>query len=368
MSAISPRTTSLHDRHLAAGAKLGDFAGWDMPLDYGSPRGEHLAVRNGVGMFDVSHMGQIEIAGPGARALLVVALTNRLAAIGPGQAQYTLMLDDDGGVIDDLIVYALIDRYLLVVNASNRDACWARIRELASGREVTVADRSDEIAMIALQGPEWERALGPLAGSPAPLGLDYFEVTEDMVATVPAFIARTGYTGEPGVEIMCPWDLAPRVWDALARGAVPAVPAGLVARDTLRTEMGYPLYGNELSRARGPIPAGLSWACDTDGLAFAGADAVRRDLDTPPAERLVGFILDEPGIPRPGQDVLIDGAVVGTVTSGTLSPTLECGIGMAYVDRQIAAPETPIVIDVRGRHRRAHIARRPLVARSPRGN
>ncbi len=366
MSAISSRTTSLHARHLAAGAKLGDFAGWQMPLDYGSPRAEHLAVRSGVGLFDVSHMGQLEVAGPDARALLVRALTNDLSAIGPGQAQYTLMLADDGGVIDDLIVYALIDRYLLVVNAANRDACWERIRAGAEGREVSVADRSDEIAMLALQGPAWEKTVAPLVGSPAPLGLEYFQITEDMVADVPAFIARTGYTGEPGVEIMCPWDLAPRVWDALIGGATPATPAGLVARDTLRTEMGYPLYGNELSRARSPIPAGLTWACDLEGLGFAGADRVRRDLEHPPAERLVGFVFDDPGIPRHGQGVLVGDRPVGTVTSGTLSPSLECGIGMAYVEADAAMPDTAIEVDVRGRPRRAHVARRPLVARSPR--
>ena len=366
MSATSSRTTSLHARHLAAGAKLGDFAGWHMPLDYGSPRAEHLAVRSSVGVFDVSHMGQIEVSGPDARALLRWALTNDLGAIGPGQGQYTLMLTDDGGVIDDLIVYALIDRYLLVVNAANRAPCWERIRSGAEGREVDVADRSDEIAMLALQGPAWALALAPLVGSPGPLGLDYFEITEDMVAHVPAFIARTGYTGEPGVEIMCPWELAPRVWDALVGGATPATPAGLVARDTLRTEMGYPLYGNELSRSRGPIPAGLKWACDTTGLAFAGAEAVRRDLEQPPAERLVAFVFDEPGIPRPGQTVRVADRPVGTVTSGTLSPSLESGIGMAYVEAGAAIPDTAIVVDVRGRPRRAHVARRPLVARSPR--
>jgi aminomethyltransferase len=366
MSAISSRTTSLHARHLAAGAKLGDFAGWQMPLDYGSPRAEHLAVRSGLGVFDVSHMGQIEVSGHDARALLVWALTNNLSAIGPGQGQYTLMLADDGGVIDDLIVYALIDRYLLVVNAANRTACWERIRAGAEGRDVSVADRSDEIAMLAVQGHTWEAALAPLIGSPGPLALDYFEVTEDMVADVPAFVARTGYTGEPGVEIMCPWDLAPQVWDALIAGATPVTPAGLVARDTLRTEMGYPLYGNELSRARGPIPAGLKWACDTTGLGFAGADAVRRDLERTPAERLVGFVFDEPGIPRPGQPVLVGERTVGIVTSGTLSPSLECGIGMAYVATDAATPDTAIVVDVRGRPRRAHVAGRPLVARSPR--
>jgi aminomethyltransferase len=366
MSAISPRTTSLYPRHFAAGAKLGDFAGWQMPLDYGSPRGEHLAVRGGVGMFDVSHMGQIEVAGREARSLLAWALTNDVAAIGPGQGQYTLMLTDEGGVIDDLIVYALLDRYLLVVNAANRDVCWARICEGAEGRDVEVAERSDEIAMLALQGPDWAKALEPLAGSPAPLGLEYFEITEDMIAQVPALVARTGYTGEPGVEIMCPWELAPRIWDALMRGSTSVTPAGLVARDTLRTEMGYPLYGNELGRDRGPIAAGLKWACDAAGLAFAGAESVRRDLEHPPSERLVAFAFDEPGIPRPGQSVLVSDVLAGTVTSGTLSPSLECGIGMAYVRSDLAMPDTAIVVDVRGRLRRGHIARRPLVARSPR--
>jgi aminomethyltransferase len=366
MTAISPRTTSLYSRHLAAGAKLGDFAGWQMPLDYGSPRSEHLAVRASVGMFDVSHMGQIEVAGRDARELLTWALTNNLGAIGPGQGQYTLMLTDDGGVIDDLIVYALLDRYMLVVNASNRNACWERIQECAAGRDVEIADRSDEVAMIALQGPEWMNALGPLVGSPSPLGLEYFEITEDMVAHVPALIARTGYTGEPGVEIMCPWESAPRVWDALLRGAVPAVPAGLVARDTLRTEMGYPLYGNELSRDRGPIAAVLSWACDTTKFGFAGAETVERDLANGVAEKLVGVIFDEPGIPRAGQDVLIGDRVVGVMSSGTLSPSLECGIGMAYIASEFAIVGTEIVVDVRGRKRQAHVARRPLVARSPR--
>lgn len=337
-----------------------------MPLDYGSPRAEHLAVRSGVGVFDVSHMGQLEVAGPDARVLLGWVLTNRLAGIGPGQGQYTLMLTDDGGVIDDLIVYALLDRYLLVVNAANRDACWARLQECARGRDVEIADRSDDIAMLALQGPDWARALGPLAGSPAPLGLDYFEITEDMIAQVPALIARTGYTGEPGVEIMCPWALAPRIWDALMRGSTPVTSAGLVARDTLRIEMGYPLYGNELSRERGPIAAGLRWACDTAQLGFAGGAAVRDDLEHPPSERLVAFVFDEPGIPRSGQRVLIGDHSVGVVTSGTRSPSLERGIGMAYVRSDLALPDTAIVVDVRGRSRRAHIARRPLVARSPR--
>jgi aminomethyltransferase len=361
------RTTSLHDRHLALGARMGDFAGWDMPLQYTSPRAEHMAVRTACGVFDVSHMGQIEVSGPESRDFLAWALTNNIREIGPGQGQYTLMLADDGGVIDDLIVYALLDRFLLVVNASNVGACLERLLDGASGRDVVVADRSGEIAMLALQGPAWAATLSALVATPAPVNLEYFEVTEDQVAGVPALIARTGYTGEPGVEIMCPWEHAPRVWDALmASGAVTA--CGLVSRDTLRTEMGYPLYGQELSLERTPVEAGLLWACDTEGARFAGAETVLRQVADGTAERLCAFELTEPGIPRPGLPVLRDGAPVGVVTSGTLSPVLDRGIGMAYVATDLARVGTDLVIDVRGRTRAARTARRPLVARSPRND
>jgi aminomethyltransferase len=361
-----PRTTSLHPRHTALGARLGDFAGWEMPLQYTTPRAEHMAVREASGVFDVSHMGQIEVTGPGARAFLARALTNDIAAIGPGQGQYTLMLTDEGGVVDDLIAYALLDRHLLVVNASNTAACLRRLTDLAEGHDVVVADRSDEVAMIALQGPRWADALAPLAASPAPLHLEYFEVTEDTLAGVPALVARTGYTGEPGVELMVPWDLAPRLWDALMRGPAPPVPCGLVARDTLRTEMGYPLYGQELTADRTPVEAGCLWACDMAGARFAGAPTVARQAAEGTRERLVAFELTEPGIPRPGQTVLSGGEPVGTVTSGTLSPVLDRGIGMAYIRRDLATPGVDIAIDVRGRSRAARTARRPLVARDPR--
>jgi len=337
-----------------------------MPLHYGSPREEHLAVRRAAGLFDVSHMGQLEVSGPEARAFLAHALTNDVTAIGPGQGQYTLMLHDDGGVVDDLIAYALLDRFLLVVNASNVAACAARLQALALGREVQVADRTHEVAMMALQGPAWEDVLRPLVATPAPLTLDYFEVTEDQVAGVPALVARTGYTGEPGVEILVPWAQAPRVWDALTRGPSGAVPAGLVARDTLRTEMGYPLYGQELTADRTPIEAGLRWACDLTHARFAGAPRLVAQAAEGTPERLCAFVFEEPGIPRPGLDVLgDDGGRVGRVTSGTLSPVLETGIGMAYVRADLATPGTPLVVDVRGKPKRARVARRPLVETSP---
>lgn len=362
--ADAPAHTSLHGRHTALGARMGGFAGWDMPLYYSTASAEHRAVRATCGLFDVSHMGQLEVSGPAAREGLSRALTNDLSAIGPGQGQYTLLCQDDGGVIDDLIVYALPDRYLLVVNASNIAACrdWLAER-LPEGAEL--ADRSPEVAMLALQGPGWADALRPLAATPLAFSLDYFDIGEDVIAGVPCLIARTGYTGEPGVELMCPWDGAPAIWDALMAVEGAPAPAGLVARDTLRLEMGYPLYGQELSRERTPIEAGLKWACDIAGGGFTGAEVMRRQVEEGTADRLTAFRLTEPGIPRPGQDVLVDGRPAGTVTSGTLSPSLDVGIGMAYVPSASAAPDTDLVIDVRGKPKAARTARRPLVATSP---
>jgi aminomethyltransferase len=356
--------TPLHERHLAAGARLGGFAGWEMPLLYTSPSDEHRAVRDDVGVFDISHMGQLEVTGEGALDFLERALTNDIRSLQEGNAQYTLLLQDDGGVIDDLIAYALPGRYLLVVNASNTDACrdWLESR---APEEVEILDCSREMAMLALQGPSYKEALRPLVGSHTPLHLDYFEATEDEVGGAPALIARTGYTGEPGVEILCAVEHAQEIWDALMDGPHPPVPCGLVARDTLRTEMGYPLYGQDLSRERTPIEAGLKWACDLEG-GFVGDEVCRRQVDDGTSEKLAAFVLTEGGIPRPGCDVLRDGSPVGRVTSGTLSPTLGVGIGMAYVASEVAAPDTEITIDVRGKTKAARIARRPLVDTSPR--
>lgn len=342
---------------------MGAFAGWDMPLYYSTARAEHTAVRTSAGIFDVSHMGQLEVSGPGAREGLARTLTNDLD-IAPGQGQYTLMLEDDGGVIDDLIVYALDDRFLLVVNASNIDACRTRLEDRLPD-DVTLVDRSPETAMLALQGPAWAGALRPLAALGTAFGLEYFSIGDDEIAGVPCRIARTGYTGEPGVELMCPWEGAPAVWDALLAGETAPVPAGLVARDTLRLEMGYPLYGQELSRERTPIEAGLKWACDLEGGRFFGAETLRRQAAEGTSERLAIFRLTEPGIPRPGQDVVIDGRPAGTVTSGTLSPSLDVGIGMAYIPSALASPDNDLIIDVRGKPKAARTARRPLVATSP---
>lgn len=360
--------TSLFERHVALGARLGPFAGWEMPLHYGSPREEHMAVRTAAGLFDVSHMGQLELSGPGAAAYLARALTNDIDRLAPGQGQYTLILADDGGVIDDLIAYRLEDaRFLLVVNASNVGPCLDRLFERLPD-DVELADISAATAMLALQGPAWEDVLSPLLGDERALHARYFDIVEGTVAGLPAQLARTGYTGEPGVEILCRWADAPAVWDALTTGAVAARAAGLVARDTLRTEMGYPLYGQELSRARTPVEAGLRWACDLEGARFAGAETCVRQAREGTDVRLAAFVLEEPGIPRPGLTVLHDGEPVGVVTSGTLSPVLERGIGMAYLRSPLAAPDTPVQIDVRGKLKRARTARRPLVDTSPKSD
>jgi aminomethyltransferase len=360
--------TPLHDRHLALGARMAPFAGWLMPIQYHGVREEHRAVRTGCGVFDVSHMGQIVVAGGGAAKFLQATLTNDVAALDVGQGQYTLVCRPDGGVIDDLIVYRTDELdFLIVCNASNIAPVAAWIDRQASGlAEVVVADNSGGYAMLAVQGSEWEAALAPMVddGWDTILGLAYFSVTRAQVAGVGCLVARTGYTGEPGVEIMCPTDRVIDVWDALLAGPAAPVPAGLAARDTLRLEMGYPLYGQELSLERTPIEAGLRWACalDTD---FVGSEVMRRQVAEGTAERLCMFELTEPGIPRAGCGVLHDGTPVGTVTSGTLSPSLDVGFGMAYVPTGLAVPDTTLTIDIRGKQKAAHTRPRPLVDTSP---
>jgi aminomethyltransferase len=365
MAADELRLTPLHNRHIAAGARFGPFAGWRMPIRYTDVRDEHLAVRERAGVFDISHMGQIEITGPGARDLLHRALTNDIERLQPGQAQYTLICQDDGGVIDDLIAYCLADRTVLVVNASNVAACDARLRGLA-GDDVVIDNRSDAQAMLAVQGPMWREAIGSFVGSPAPVTLDVFGVVDDHIAGVPCMIARTGYTGEPGVEIVCANERVGEVWDALASGPHPPTPIGLGARDTLRLEMGYPLYGHELSTGLTPIEAGLAWACDIKGGHYAGAEKMQAQVRDGVARRLVAFAMTENAIPRADCRVLADGRPVGHVTSGSLSPSLGIGIGMAYVASEHAAIGTQIQIEVRGAAKAAEIRKKPLVDTSPR--
>jgi aminomethyltransferase len=310
---------------------------------------EHRAVRSDCGAFDVSHMGELEVEGPRAGELLQGLLSNDLDRLEVGGAQYTLLTNEGGGIVDDLIVYRLEPyRYLLIVNASNREAAyaWLKEREL---RGSDVRDRSYEYALIAVQGP---RSLGRLGLPDAPA----FTFAEGSIGGVECMVNRTGYTGERGVELMCDADDTPALWDAvLERGAVPC---GLGARDTLRLEVCYPLHGNDITPDTDAISAGLGWCCALH-TEFTGADELRRIKADGPQRRLVPFVVDERAVPRHGMPI----AEGGEVTSGTHSPTLGVGIGLGYVPAELAAPDTPITLDVRGRRAAAHVVRKPIYKR-----
>jgi aminomethyltransferase len=322
------------------------FAGWEMPVQYEGVIPEHRAVREDAGVFDVSHMGEIEVEGPKAFELLQSLLSNDLGKVHVGGAQYTLLTNDRGGIIDDLIVYRLEGgRYLLIVNASNREADfgWIHEREI---RGSDVRDVSDQYVLLAVQGP---RSLERLDLDDAPA----FTWAMGEVDGIEVMVNRTGYTGEPGVELMAMEDDAATLWDAVvARGVKPA---GLGARDTLRLEVCYPLHGNDIGPDTDAISAGLGWTCalDTD---FTGAEELRRIKEQGPARRLVAFVMTEPGIPRQGM-AIVEG---GEVTSGSHSPMLDKGIGMGYVDAAYAEPGTTLTIDLRGRQRAAEVVKKPI--------
>jgi aminomethyltransferase len=350
------RRTSLYERHRDAGAKLVPFAGFEMPVSYAGVRDEHLAVREGVGMFDVSHMGEVETTGPGAAELLQRVLSNDVSKIEVGGAQYSCLCRDDGGILDDLFTYRLgDDRYLTVTNASNRDTDFAWIADHASGFDAEVRDVGDEYAMLAVQGPNARKLVAlliPDAELPKRM-----RTAELEVAGVPTLICGTGYTGEDGVELLLPADRAPDVWDALLDGG--AAPAGLGARDTLRLEVCFHLYGNDMDADRNPIEAGLGWCCKEE-TGFIGSEAVARAREEGTAERLVPFVVTGRGIPRQGNPVMHGDERVGEVTSGTQSPSMGVGIGMAYVRSGLAEPGTELEIDVRGKRRAARVESKPL--------
>jgi len=338
--------TPLYDRHVALGARMVPFAGWEMPVQYDGVIPEHRAVRTDCGVFDVSHMGELEVEGPRAHELLQSLLSNDLARIGAGQAQYTLLTNETGGIVDDLIAYRLDNfRYLLIVNASNRegDFEWLKEREIPGS---DVRDVSEEYALLAVQGPHTLERLG-LDEAPA------FTFAEGELDGVACMINRTGYTGETGVELLAVADDATALWDAVvSRGAKPA---GLGARDTLRLEVCYPLHGNDISTETDAISAGLGWVCALD-KEFTGVDELRRIKEAGPEQRLAAFVMEERAIPRQGMP--IEGG--GEVTSGTHSPMLDVGIGMGYVPAERARPETDLTLDVRGRPRRARVVKKPI--------
>jgi aminomethyltransferase len=336
------RRTPLFERHAALGARLVPFAGWEMPVQYAGISEEHRAVRTKAGVFDVSHMGELRIAGDGARDYLQGRLSNDLDRVEDGQAQYTLLTNDRGGIVDDLIAYRRgPDDYLLVVNASNVEADHAALPE--------TDDVSADWAYLAVQGPEALVRLG--------VEIEPFTFREEVdVLGVGCLVAGTGYTGERGCELACAPEDAVELWDAiLSRGIEPC---GLGARDTLRLEVCYPLHGNDITPERTPIEAGLGWACALD-KDFTGVETLRRQKEEGPARKLVAFVMDDPGIPRTGMPI----AEGGIVTSGTLSPTLDVAVGLGYVPAALAEAGTEITVDLRGRPRRAHIVRKPFYKR-----
>ncbi|HEU0303259.1 MAG TPA: glycine cleavage system aminomethyltransferase GcvT [Gaiellaceae bacterium] len=343
------RRTPLHAAHVALGARMVPFAGWEMPVQYEGVIPEHRAVRSDCGAFDVSHMGELEVEGPRAEELLQQLLSNDLRKIAVGEAQYTLLTNDEGGIVDDLIVYRLGDhRFLLIVNAANaaRDFDWLKQREVAGS---DVRDVSDEYGLVAVQGPRSIARLG-LGDAAA------FTFAEGDIDGVPCMINRTGYTGELGVELLVMAEDATTLWErVLERGAVPC---GLGARDTLRLEVCYPLHGADIDESTDAISAGLGWVCALD-KAFTGAQELRRIKETGPSERLSAFVMDDAAIPRAGMEI-VEG---GRVTSGTHSPMLDRGIGMGYVRSGLASPGEKIRVDVRGKERLAHIVQRPIYER-----
>jgi aminomethyltransferase len=362
-----PRATALREIHEKAGATLVDFAGWLMPLRYGSETAEHKAVREAAGLFDLSHMGEIRLSGPEAARALDHALVGHLSKIKVGRARYTMITDADGGVLDDLIVYRLGEQeYLVVANAANVPVVAAALTERAEGFDAEVSDESADYALIAIQGPRAVEILAPLTD--ADLGsIRYYAGYEHTVAGQPVLLARTGYTGEDGFEIFVrPAAEAPRVWEALmAAGAGHGlVPAGLSARDTLRMEAGMPLYGQELTAELTPFDAGLGRVVkfDKDGD-FVGRAALEKASRTARARRLIGLVGRGRRPLRRGQEVQRDGVTVGTITSGAPSPTLGRPIAMAYVDGDLDTATGTFTVDVRGRGEAVDVVELPFYQR-----
>jgi glycine cleavage system T protein (aminomethyltransferase) len=372
-----PVSTPLRAVHERLGATMTEFAGWLMPLRYGSETAEHQAVRNAAGLFDLSHMGEIAVTGPAAADALDYALVGQLSAVAPGRARYTMMCAPDGGVIDDLVVYRLGDEeYLVVANAANTAVVLAELTGRAERYDAHVADRTTDYALVAIQGPRAAGILGPLADVPLD-GVKYYTGGTARVAGRGVLLARTGYTGEDGFELFTAASDAEHVWAALAEAGAGhgLVPAGLAARDTLRLEAGMPLYGNELTRQVTPFDAGLGRvvALAKKPGDFVGREALAARAEAAPERTLVGLVAQSRRVPRHGYQVLWDGTPHGTVTSGAPSPTLGTPIAMAYLDpgaaEQAAGDSTGhgaagrLAIDVRGKAEPARLTPLPFYHR-----
>jgi aminomethyltransferase len=364
------RRTALDALHRSLGATMTDFAGWDMPLRYGSERDEHLAVRTKAGLFDLSHMGEITVTGPQAAQLLNYALVGNIASVGLGRARYTMICRADGGILDDLIVYRLAEtEYMVVANASNAQVVLDALVERAEGFDALVRDDRDAYALLAVQGPESPGILKSLTDADLD-GLKYYAGLPGTVAGVPALIARTGYTGEDGFELFVSPGDAEKLWLALteAGASVGLIPCGLSCRDTLRLEAGMPLYGHELSTELTPFDAGLGrvvkFEKDGDFVGRGALEAAAERAASQPPRVLVGLVAEGRRVPRAGYPVVADGQVIGEVTSGAPSPTLGRPIAMAYVDAAHSAPGTTGVgVDIRGSHEPYEVVALPFYKR-----
>jgi len=361
MSGTALKTSPLHDRHVGLGAKMADFGGWDMPIEYpgGGVVAEHTAVRTAVGIFDVSHLGKASVRGPGAVAFLNACLSNDLGRIGPGQAQYTMCCDESGGVVDDLIQYVRAeDDVFLIPNAANTEEVVRRLAA-AAPTAISVENRHDAYGIVAVQGPRSDEVLDALG---LPREHDYMGFAEADWQGRPMIVCRTGYTGERGYELVPRWEDTPALWDALteAMGPYGGMPCGLGARDTLRTEMGYPLHGQDLSLDITPVQARAGWAVGWKKDAFWGRDALTAEKAAGPARVSWGLLVTGRGIPRAHCSVSQDGAVVGEVTSGTFSPTLRQGIALALLSPDTGLGDE-VVVDVRGRGVTAQVVKPPFV-------
>ena len=360
------RQTPLHASHLALGARMVAYAGYDMPVQYTSIMEEHRTVRNAVGLFDLSHMGEMHLSGPEALAFARYAVVSDPGLLEPGQAQYSMLCAADGGIIDDVIVYRVDDGYLIVCNAANHDAVLAQLESLRAHGDfdVALADRSDETALIAPQGPRAAELLGRLTDADL-ASLGNYRSIPGRVAGTECLIARTGYTGEDGFELFCAARRAKRLWEALvSTGAdLGLQPCGLGSRDTLRLEAGMPLYGNELDRSVNPYEANLGRVVKLEKGEFVGRGALASVQQTGPARKLVGLTMRDDAIARHGYPVLVEGSPAGIVTSGTLSPTLGERIAMAYLPAAQAAVGGEVEVVVRDRPHPAEQVKLPFYRR-----
>jgi aminomethyltransferase len=363
---VELRRTPLHSRHLARGAKTADFGGWDMPIEYVGTVAEHTAVRTTVGLFDVSHMGKVSVTGAGALEFLNGVLANDLNRIHDGKAQYSMLCNAEGGVIDDLIVYRWSPEHIFIIpNASNAATVVSALRAVAPDG-VSINDQHDALGIIAIQGPQSRSVLRAIG---VPADLDYMSMVKGEYAGAEVVVCRTGYTGELGFEIVAPSEILGVLWDDLClhAEAVEGMPAGLGARDTLRTEMGYPLHGQDISPAISPVQAGISWAIGWQKPEFQGRNALTEQRSQGVSKHLVALIASERGIPRPHMEVFDSTGenLIGEVTSGTFSPTLKQGIALALVESGIRVGDV-VLVDIRGRKSSFSVTALPLVPSSTR--